>query len=106
MTEAKRLCAERGSIVLPVQSDGMYQFIKAQLVGSPSSNDLYLGMNLTSKRYTDNTPYNEESYDFQGQNSKFKAGHDCAYMKKGIGFIPRSTSCDKKFQFYCLWKGI
>ena len=103
MTEAMNICAMKGSIVLPIKSEGMFKIAK-KYSRSMNSLDLYIGMNLTSQLYTDNTDYTDKDYDFNGESSKFKKG-DCVYLKKGIGYAPRSTKCDKKFQFFCLWKG-
>ena len=62
------------------------------------------GINLTTSKYTDDTEYNTESYDFDGDNVKF-VGKNCVYAKRGIGFKTRGTECSDSLNYYCQWNG-
>ncbi len=57
---------------------------------------------MTTSKYFDDSEYNAESYDFDGDNIKF-VGKECVYAKRGIGFKPRGTECTENMNYYCLW---
>ena len=104
LENAKHECAELGSIVLPIKDNGMFEFIKALSIATQAK-DVFVGMNLTTSPgvYSDNTEFNEAIFDYQGASVKFSL--PCVYLKRGINFQARGTSCLKEFQFYCIWKG-
>jgi len=103
LTEAKHTCALRGGIVLPFKSKGIYSFMRKYL-SMVQSRNVYVGLNMTSKinLFTDGSLYSSQSYDYDGEGSKLD-GHDCAYLKEGIWFKPRGSSCVEKYEFMCLW---
>lgn len=103
LVEAKHACAIRGGIVLPVKTQGVYKFIQKYLI-QQNSGDLIIGLNMTAgvDLFTDNSPYTAASYDYEGDGSKL-VGSSCAFLKRGIKFKPRGTSCDEKFEYVCQW---
>ena len=104
LAQNKEDCARRGGIVLPIKSMGLYEFIKLH-AASIKAGDLYLGMNQTAGKMllTDQTEYTASSFDFNGDNTKF-GGLQCVYLKRGIGFMPRETTCEEIKEAYCLWR--
>ena len=105
LKEAKLTCAERGGIVLPIKTKGMYRIIRQYSI-AVNALDVFIGMNLTADvgRYTDNEIYDSSSaYDFEGESNKF-AESPCVYLKRGITYKTRGISCEKTLEFYCLWK--
>ena len=103
LADAKHSCAKRGGIVLPVKTKGMYQFIQNYLA-QQDSGDVFLGMNMTGNIsvFTDNSLYDSSSYDFEGDSLKL-VGFPCAYLKRGIKFKPRGTSCEEQYEYVCQW---
>ena len=103
LSEAKHSCAQRGGIVLPLKTKGMYLLIKKYLI-QENSGSIFIGLNMTAgeNMFTDKSLYTPQSYDYDGESSKL-VGHPCAYLKKGIWFLPRGTPCEIQFEFICLW---
>ena len=53
-------------------------------------------------KYSDNTAFTDDSFDFDGEKIKF-IGKECVYAKKGIGFKTRGTECSEPMNYYCQW---
>ena len=106
MNEAMELCASRGSIVLPIKDEAMYNFVRIWAVKNKFG-DLFLGMNFSSAlphpTYTDGTSFiKDQSFQFGDDSDKF-GDSDCAFLKKGVAFKPRNTACSTPMNFLCLW---
>ena len=106
MSEAMKQCAARGSIVLPIKNEAMYNFVRIWAVAEKLG-DLFLGMNFSSSLpnpiYTDRTSFiRNQSFQFGVDSDKF-GDKDCAYLKKGVSFKPRSADCSTPMNFLCLW---
>ena len=57
---------------------------------------------MTTMKYSDNTAFTDDSFDFDGEKIKF-IGKECVYAKKGIGFKTRGTECSEPMNYYCQW---
>ena len=106
MREAMELCASRGSIVLPIKDEAMYNFVRIW-AGKEKLGDLFLGMNFSSSLpnpvYTDGTSFiKDQSFQFGDDSDKF-GDKDCVYLKKGVAFKPRNTDCSTPMNFLCQW---
>ena len=101
--ENKKSCAVKGGIVMPIKTKGAFEFIKEHAYSVKAGN-IYLGMNNTHGKMiqTDRTEYTTSSYDFDGNNNKF-GKLQCVYLKKGIKYLPRETTCDGVMESYCQW---
>lgn len=106
MREAMELCASRGSLVLPIKDEAMYNFVRIW-AGNEKFGDLLLGMNfsnsLSNPLYTDGTSFiRDQSFQFGDDSDKF-GDMDCVYLKKGVAFKPRNTDCSTPMNFLCQW---
>ena len=86
-----------------MKSKGIFFLLKKYLI-KEKSESVFVGLNMTAgvNLYTDKSPFTNQSYDYEGQSPKFD-GYSCAYLKKGIWYGPRGTSCEARFEFFCLW---
>lgn len=103
--ESKEQCGHYGGIVLPIQTKGLFEFIKHHAAFQNSSN-LYIGMYRTNglTRFTDFSEYNSSSYDFNGSNLVME-DLPCVFLDNEDGFKAKQTECEHQFESYCLWKG-
>ena len=101
--DSKHKCAQRGGILLPVKTKGMYEFIQRLSINRQFP-DFHIGLNLTSGKFTDKSEYSHAVFDYNGEHSKI-GDFPCTFIKKGIGYRPRGENCGRSLHYYCLWKG-
>ena len=112
-------CAKLGGQMVAIKERATYQFIRAWAALNKFGN-FYLGLNftrnsvyyhinesdpnVTSIIYSDGTLFNKSThYAFDDQSDKF--GHkECAYLKKGVAYKPRDTTCNVHMDQVCQWK--
>ena len=101
-------CAYRGSRIVAIKDRATYHFIRAWAMAYKFG-DFYLGLNFTTNdtetpiKYSDGTAFNK-SIDFAFDDDSEKFGEkDCAYLKKGVSFKPRDSSCVEMMDQLCQW---
>ena len=118
---AKKLCASKGSIVLPIKDQQTHEFIKAWGLNSVGS-DIWIGLRnlkhvqffdddpslfhplqedfIEEYTYTDDTPYEDKiSYDLD----KKKFSDECLYMRQAEKYDTLDSPCNKEKGFICEW---
>lgn len=106
--EGRETCASLGAILLPIKERQTYRFVMAWATDHQIQ-DIYIGMNfsrsLPTPLYSDGTTFTRGlSYEFDQEATKF-GSKECVYLKKGIGYKPRSTDCGRSMNYFCLWRG-
>ena len=106
--EAEMSCAFNGSRLLAIKDRATFEFIRAFAIANKIG-DIFLGMNFTTGDpnnpivYSDGTPFSKDtSYAFDDEKEKFGT-KNCTYLKKGISYKPRSTSCNVEMEHICQW---
>jgi hypothetical protein len=101
-------CAARGSRIIAIKDRATYQFIR-MWAAQNKFGDFFLGLNYTTGnpdvpiRYSDGTQYNK-SIHFAFDESAEKFGRkECSYMKKGVMYKPRDSSCLTEMDQICQW---
>ena len=101
-------CAIRGARMIAIKDRATYQFIQAWAIASKFGN-FFLGLNFTTNetnapiKYSDGTVFNKSiDYSFDEEAEKF-GKKDCAYLKSGISFMPRDSSCSARMEQVCQW---
>ena len=100
---SKLNCSIMGSIVLPIKTLGLYEFIKLHAQSAGSSN-IFLGMNRTNGEieFTDHTKFSGGSLKFNME--AFIFNKHCAVLDKQNWFELLGVDCNKTFEYYCLWR--
>ena len=101
-------CAAKGSRIISIKDRATYQFIRMWAAANKFG-DFFLGLNFTTGdpdapvKYSDGTPYNKsEHFAFDDSSEKF-GKKECVYLKKGVTYKPRDTTCETEMEQICHW---
>jgi len=104
LTKSKLHCSGIESIVLPVKSQGLYEFIKLYSQFDDGGSIL-LGMNKTDGviEFTDHTELDVSKLD----NDFFifdVEDEECVILDNNNGYNLKGVQCNETHEYYCLWQ--
>lgn len=104
LADSKLHCSGMESIVLPLKSQGLYEFIKLYSQ-SDDAGSILIGMNKTEGviEFTDHTELDVSKLD----NDSFiidVEDEQCFILDNNNGYNLKGVECNETHEYYCLWE--